>query len=122
MKWNYRCPKCHKWRNIEWAERKESHRCHQTHESYYPPTLLEQHEGYLNTHEWPPEMEKIVVALKGENCTVPNCTKHYETLDHRVPYSKKGKTSVENLFPICEVHNLLKGDKSYIYWLMTLKQ
>jgi len=59
--------------------------------------------------------------LKGNLCTVPGCKKKYETLDHRLAYNNVGKTSVENLFPMCNFHNQSKGDKDYRIWLNELK-
>lgn len=61
-------------------------------------------------------MEQVVIETKGTTCTVPKCNKHYETLDHRLPFSKNGRTSVENLFPMCNEHNQSKGDTDYNVW------
>jgi hypothetical protein len=66
-------------------------------------------------------MENAVIKLRGTKCTVPGCGKDYETLDHREPYSDIGKTSVENLFPMCRAHNDLKGDENYFLWLLSIK-
>ncbi|NQV15010.1 HNH endonuclease [bacterium] len=63
-------------------------------------------------------MEDVVVKIKGKACTVPGCKKDFETLDHRVPWSMSGNTSVDNLFPMCESHNLSKGDTDYQIWFM----
>lgn len=121
MKWNYNCPKCNSPRTIEWAKREISHSCHQNNSlSYIPPTPAEQHSAHVDTHEWPSEMEKVVVALRGNKCTVPGCTKTANTLDHRVAYSKGGKTSVDNLYPMCTDHNQSKNDTDYATWLKTL--
>lgn len=117
MKWNYKCPKCNEWRHIEWSKRSQSYTCHNTYQTYYPPTPSEQHDAFVDTHDWPNEMETVVVQEKGNKCTVPGCKKNYETLDHRIPFSKVGKTSVSNLFPMCEAHNQSKGDKDYVAWL-----
>jgi 5-methylcytosine-specific restriction endonuclease McrA len=117
MKWNYICPKCQIWRKIEWDSRQAIFNCHNTNESYSPPTPSQQHIAYFDTREWPSEMETVVVNLKGKKCTVPGCNKDYESLDHRIAYANGGKTSVENLFPMCTDHNSSKGDKDYETWL-----
>ncbi len=117
MKWHYRCPKCNNQKNVEWAKRTDKYKCNKTNSTYVPPTPSDQKDAYVDTHEWPTEMETVVVLLKGKNCTVPGCGKSYETLDHRVPYSKGGHTSADNLFPMCKDHNESKGDSDYALWL-----
>lgn len=115
---NYRCLKCNKWRTIEWANREKILGCPDTKQDYVPPTPGQQNDAYVDTREWPNEMEQVVVSNKGRNCTVPGCNKAYETLDHRLAWSKGGKTSVKNLFPMCTVHNESKGDTAYYVWLV----
>lgn len=78
----------------------------------------QQYDAYVDTHEWPKEMEAVVVALRRRICTAPGCAKAYETLDHRIPWSKGGPTSVANLFPMCTQHNLEKGNTDYAKWVM----
>ncbi len=68
--------------------------------------------AYVDTHECPQGMEDVVYRTKGRWCTVDGCNKAAET--HEVPY---GKTSGENLFPICEHHNLSKGGQTSEEWL-----
>ena len=117
MIWKFKCTVCKEWREIDWDRKDIRHTCHKTRESYYPPNPAEQHDAYLDSHDWTLDMEEIVVKFRGERCVVPGCIKHYETLDHRVPYSEGGKTSVKNLFPICFEHNDAKGDMDYDDWL-----
>jgi hypothetical protein len=117
MKWNYICPKCKNWRNINWESRGSTYDCHKTKESYIPPTPSQQHYAYVDTHDWPKEMEAVVIDLKGGKCTVPGCYKDADTIDHRIAFINGGKTSVENLFPMCKDHNSSKGDKDYNAWL-----
>jgi len=119
MKWNYKCPKCNQWRSVEWSERNGSFNCHVNQATYTPPSPSQQHDAYVDEHDWPDEIEKVVVSVKGKNCTVPGCSKSYETLDHRIPWSKGGHTSVSNLFPMCNKHNQSKGDSNYSEWLAT---
>lgn len=117
MEWNYRCPYCNKWCKINWLDRFDARICNEKELNYLPPGPLEQHDAFVDTHEWPDEMEKAVLSLKGFNCSVHGCYKIYETLDHRIPFSKGGKTSVDNLFPMCDEHNQSKGDSEYSVWL-----
>ena len=120
MEWNYRCPLCNRWRQINWLDRFDARNCDKKDTYYLPPGPLEQHDAYVDTHAWPDEMEQAVLTLKGFNCCVPGCYKVFETLDHRVPFSKGGKTSVNNLFPMCEEHNKSKGDSDYSTWLNSM--
>lgn len=121
MKWHYKCSVCGEWRNIDWEKRNESFNCHKTKKTYIPPGPAQQKYAFVDTHNWPDEMERVVVAEKGDKCTVPGCSKSYETLDHRVPFSKSGRTSVNNLYPMCNAHNQSKGDFDYTVWLLTSK-
>jgi len=117
MKYWYKCPLCSVWGSVPWANRTKTFTCHACKRGHKPPTPRAQPSAYVDTHAWPDEMEQNVVASKGTTCTVPGCRKRYETLDHRVPYSKDGRTSVANLYPMCIQHNLEKGDKDYESWL-----
>lgn len=103
-----------------WEKRDKLYSCNNCNRSHHPPSPDEQHDAYVDTHEWPVEMEEAVYRLKGTKCTVPGCDKDAETLDHRVAWSKDGRTSVENLFPMCEEHNNSKKDSDYQTWLYTL--
>ncbi|MFZ1081522.1 MAG: HNH endonuclease signature motif containing protein [Candidatus Kryptoniota bacterium] len=118
MNWFYICPHCKEWRSIRWEERQKSYYCKEKKMNYIPPTPAEQTSAYVDTQEWPMEIEEVVVATKGRKCIVPGCKSDYQTLDHRIPYSKKGHTSVDNLFPMCTEHHKLKGDTDYERWLM----
>jgi len=117
MNWHYRCPSCGAWGYIDWEKRENIFKCHKYKVGYTPPSPYEDHDAYIDAHDWPLEMEEVVIALKGKYCTVPWCKKKYETLDHRVAYSKDGRTSVVNLFPMCNEHNQSKGDSNYDNWL-----
>jgi hypothetical protein len=48
---------------------------------------------------------------------VPGCRRPAQTLDHRVPFSGGGTTSVINLFPMCNEHNESKGNTPYEVWI-----
>lgn len=122
MKWFSRCPYCNEMRNVDWEKRQNKYQCHKDNTKIYTPfTPSQDSSGYVDTHNWPEEIETIVIGLKGKNCTVPGCSKKYQTLDHRIPWSKNGKTSVENLFPMCTEHNLSKSDTEYETWLKSQK-
>lgn len=116
MQWNYICPRCGEWRMVEWSEREQERKCHRTGQAYAPPSPEQQHTAFVNTHEWPPQMEEAVIGAKGDICTAPQCQTHYQTLDHHIPYTKGGRTSVENLNPMCEKHNQEKSDKNPALW------
>ncbi len=124
MKWYYRCPVCNQWRSVEWERHGKRALCHVNKKNYIIPGPRDQFGEYVDQRQWPEEMEKVVVHLKGTRCTV--CRElgfntPYETLDHRIPFAKKGKTSVANLFPMCEEHNLSKADNEYTQWLAAQK-
>src|SRR5262249_29762625 len=84
---------------------------------YHAPGPAEQREAYVDSHEWPAEMEEIVRRIRGNRCTVPGCTRYADTLDHRIPWSRGGPTSVANLWPMCSQHNESKADTDYDVWL-----
>jgi 5-methylcytosine-specific restriction endonuclease McrA len=77
----------------------------------------EDHAAFLDCREYPPEMIEVVLGLRGCDCTVPGCLCPAEVLDHRVPFARGGRTSVENLYPMCDAHNSSKGDQDYCAWL-----
>lgn len=119
MKWNYKCLCCGTWYQIDWNKRDLTYLCTKDNsKKHQPPSPEQQKDAYVDTHNWPEEMEEVVVKIKGSKCTVPNCKKTAETLDHRVPWSKYEKgTCVNNLFPMCNEHNQSKGDTDYQLWL-----
>ena len=118
MIWNYQCPHCREWRQVDWEKRGKEHCCHRTGKPYLPPSPADQHGAWVDTHDWPLEIERVVVYIKGSSCTVPGCTRPAETLDHRIAYSRGGLTSIGNLFPMCHAHNQRKGDSDYEQWLL----
>ncbi len=42
-------------------------------------------------------------------CSVPGCPRPATTLDHVLPLSQGGRNTRDNLRPMCEVHNRLRG-------------
>ena len=117
MKYHFKRPCCNTSTFKEWGNCGKRFNCSQCGNVYKVPSPKEQPTAYVDTHEWPDLMEEQVYAAKGRVCTVPECSKRAETLDHRIAYSKGGKTSFENLWPMCEKHNQSKGDKDYQTWL-----
>jgi 5-methylcytosine-specific restriction endonuclease McrA len=119
MMYHFKCPVCQRKLIIDWEKRGTRKKCPSCGSWFAMPTPLDQKDAYVDTHNWPVEMENLVYATKGTQCSVPGCSKKAETLDHRIPYSEGGKTSVENLFPMCNSHNQSKGDTNYDVWLAT---
>lgn len=122
MNWHFVCPNCNQWHYINWEKRMETFICPIEETEFIPPSPAQQHNAYVDTHIWPAEMEDAVVELKGNKCTVDGCDHCYETLDHHVAFSKGGKTSVFNLFPMCNKHNLSKGNLDYYLWRITMQK
>lgn len=120
MKWTYRCSHCGVNCIVDWENREKRFICHKCKKTHSPPSPAQQPSAFVDTHNWPQEMEDAVINAKGHNCTVPGCKKKNETLDHRLAWSKGGKTSVENLWPMCIEHNQSKGDEDYQTWLNSL--
>jgi 5-methylcytosine-specific restriction endonuclease McrA len=119
MIYTYVCPICHITRSVPWSEWHQDRMCHMKRRIYLPPSPGFQHDAYVNTHDWPDAMAAVVYGIRGRMCTVPGCMRAGDTLDHRVPWSRGGRTSVANLYPMCIRHNELKGDQPYDEWLRT---
>lgn len=117
MNWNYACPRCRSWLSVPWRSRLDIFECPSCTARHQPPTPGAFPTGFVDTHNWPEEVERVVVFLRGNRCTVPGCLSFADTLDHRVPWSRGGRTSVSNLHPICEFHNRSKADADYPTWL-----
>jgi hypothetical protein len=122
MKWFFRCPSCgHSDVWVPWEEHGKILTCPNTHKPYRVPEPANQHAAYVDTHDWPVEMERVVRQVHGApqgHCTVPGCIRRADTLDHRLAWSKGGNTSVLNLYPMCNQHNGEKGDTPYQLWLL----
>jgi hypothetical protein len=121
MLWNFECPLCGKWCNVDWEGRDGTYTCRHCDKGRVPPGPADQTDAWVDTRTWPVEMESVVVSMKGNLCTAPDCTERYETLDHRLPVAKGGRTSVRNLFPMCNAHNQSKGDSDYDDWALRVK-
>jgi len=120
MKWHYDCPNCVSESRCDWQGRTGDRPCGSCKVPYSPPSPASDGAAYVDTHEWPVEMEQAVHASRGRKCTVPGCSRDADTLDHHVPHAKGGRTSVNNLFPMCQPHNQSKGDQDYAIWLVSL--
>ncbi len=120
MIWHYKCPQCGESLTVDWRWLKLEVTCPQCHKVHYPPTPSEDHYAYIEGDKWPKELEDVVASLRGTTCAVPGCYEHYSTLVHRISVSKGGRTSVDNLLPMCSRHAQLKGEQNYEEWLATL--
>jgi hypothetical protein len=67
-----------------------------------------------DTYRPPKDLTDYVIA-RDQVCTFVGCERpaHRCDLDHRVPYSKGGTTSSQNLGPLCERHHLCKHDTDW---------
>ncbi len=120
MLWYYRCPSCGRELDIDWDFHREEAICNHCHQRHYPPTPGEDHTAYFSGDRWPPEMTDAVISLRGTTCSVPGCFQNYTTLAHRRPLAEGGRTSVENLIPLCAEHARLKGLRNYDEWIQEL--
>lgn len=117
MNWRYKCPSCRVSVFVPWADRASRFNCPTCKSLHTPPIPGQDPDAHVDARKWPLEMEQAVVAIKDGHCTVPGCQHAAETLDHRIPWSGGGRTSVRNLFPMCNADNQSKGDQEYVGWL-----
>ncbi len=122
MTWHYQCPECGQKLEVDWDVRRQEVGCPQCHNAHYPPTPNEDNSAYFGGDRWPKELESAVLALRGTTCAAPGCYREYSTLVHRRSFSKGGRTSVENLMPMCLHHARSKGEMDYNEWLSTLSK
>jgi hypothetical protein len=122
MLWNYNCPDCHRPTSADWRVREGEVVCRHCARTHYPPTPHEDRYAYVDGEQWPKEMEEAVVALRGAICSVPGCYRERTTLVHRQPLTADGRTSVDNLIPMCDRHAASKGNKNYDEWLAAVRQ
>ena len=88
MKWNYRYPQCGYWHSIEWSDREKSLLYVKLTQFYYAPTPAHQPEAYVDTHDWPDELERVVISIKGIMCRSQVAPKYAKQLD--VPHPTCG--------------------------------
>jgi len=122
MQWNYSCPECQRPTSVEWKQRESEAVCRRCAKVHYPPTPHEDHYGYVDEVQWPPEMEEAVVSVRGAICAVPGCYGEHTTMVFRKPPSTGGQTSVENLLPVCARHAASKGNRPWDEWIVEAKQ
>jgi hypothetical protein len=122
MLWNYSCPDCHRPTSADWRLREAEVVCHLCERTHYPPTPHEDRYAYVDSDKWPKEIEDAVSALRGTICSVPGCYRERATLVHRQSLATGGRTSADNLMPMCERHAASKGDKNYDEWLVAVRQ
>lgn len=122
MRWHYNCPQCEKPCTAEWEEIGLQAQCPVCGNVHYPPTPHEDRFAWLESDKWPQEIEEAVLAIRGTICAVPGCYREHETLAHRVPLSRGGRTSVDNLMPLCNAHAQSRGERDWDEWLEEVKQ
>ncbi len=120
MLWHYHCPECGHQVEVQWEWLKETVNCPHCQASHYPATPGEDHSAYVDEEVWPQDIQEAVIALHGTTCAVPGCYSEYSKLVHRKSLSNGGRTSVDNLRPICARHAEMKGDQDYDEWVANL--
>jgi hypothetical protein len=122
MIWHYSCPECGRPVEIDWDWLKHEIMCPGCRANHYPPTPGEDHFAYVGGDRWPKDMEAAVVSLRGTTCAAPGCFQKYTTLAHRRGPGRGGRTSVDNLIPLCAPHARAKGTRDYEDWAAELRE
>jgi len=117
MTWHYHCPRCGRTREVPWDDIELEVTCPDCHAVHFAPTPGQDHTAYVDGENWPPEMEDEVVAMRGSACVVPGCYREHTTLVPRLPFTRGGRSSVENLVPACAQHAAARGEGDYDEWL-----
>ena len=117
MIWHYHCPKCGRALEVPWDDIELEVICPGCGTAHFAPTPGQDHTAYIGGERWPQELEDEVVALRGSACVVPGCYREHTTLVPRLPYTKGGRSSVENLVPACAEHAAGRGEDDYDEWL-----
>ena len=120
MRWYFKCGHCGSPTSTEWTTRTHLKLCRECKRRFRPPTPASDRDAFVDGRDPPDEMRAIVLRLKGRQCTTPGCKRSWDALDHRIPFSKGGRTSVNNLWPMCNQHNESKGDADYLSWLVRM--
>lgn len=120
MVWHYNCPNCRYANSVEWDDLQVEKICPRCKHTHFPPVPGEDHYAYIGSEKWPRDMEEAVLGIRGTTCAVPGCYHEYEALVHKHPISKGGRTSVDNLLPMCHEHARAKGQQEYDEWVKTL--
>lgn len=117
MEWHFKCPLCKSWCRAEWGVVEERSKCNSCHKFRVIPGPADQHDAWVDQHDWPVEMEEVVHELKGTKCVISGCRGTEMTLDHIIAWEKDGPTSVSNLQPMCKSQNSSKNDMNLAVWL-----
>ena len=117
MIWHYHCPQCGRAREIPWDDIELEVTCPDCQAVHFAPTPGQDHTAYIGGENWPQDMEDEVVATHGSACVVPGCYREHTTLVPRLPFTKGGRSSVENLVPACAEHASDRGEEDYDEWL-----
>lgn len=66
------------------------------------------------------ELRAKILARDGHRCVVRGCRETQNLqIDHIKPWSKGGKTTIENAQTLCQHHNASKGAKSQLAWKLS---
>jgi len=102
---------------MPWDEIKLEVICPECGTAHFAPTPGQDHAAYVSGENWPQEIEDDVVVLRGSACVVPGCYRKHTTLVPRIPFTKGGRVSVENMVPACAEHAAGRGEEDYEVWL-----
>jgi 5-methylcytosine-specific restriction endonuclease McrA len=117
MKWHFRCPLCRKRLITDWENHGEENECIKCNKMRIVPAPNDQPFAFVDERQWPDEMGDFVYSSKGDTCIIKGCEDDDMTLDHILAWENEGKTSVQNLQPMCRSHNSSKGVKDFAVWL-----
>ena len=115
--WHYHCPHCGRALETPWDDIALEVACPDCSTAHFAPTPGEDHTAYVDGERWPQAIEAEVVRLRGSACVVPGCYREHTTLVPRLPFTKGGRSSVENLAPACAEHAAGRGEGDYEEWL-----
>ncbi|MFO7650723.1 MAG: HNH endonuclease signature motif containing protein [bacterium] len=122
MYWHYDCPDCGSPTYVDWEKLPHEAKCQRCGEHHYPPTPAEDHYAYVDEKQYPQDIHDVVLSLRGATCIVPGCYDEAASLAHKKPFRNGGRTSVDNLVPMCARHAQSKGEHEYDEWLAKLKE
>ena len=115
--WHYHCPHCGHALETPWDNIALEVTCPNCNTVHFASTPGEDHTAYVGGERWPQSLEDEVVALHGSACVVPGCYREHTTLVPRLPRTRGGRFSVENLVPACAEHASGRGEDGYDEWL-----
>lgn len=117
MKWRFKCPLCNDARETDWENHGKRVPCSACKKERTVPGPAQQPSAYVDQRDPPEEMKDVVFLVKGTSCVINGCKAGDITLDHIVAWDNNGRTSVDNLQPMCASHNSSKGAEDFASWL-----